>query len=289
MKKLLIKSSIALSFVMLLSGCQNGESTQAEQTQTTETTEASQASDDNELTLYLVRHGKTMLNTTDRVQGWSDAVLTPAGEEVVTDAGIGLKDIEFQGVYSSDSGRAIQTADLILAENEQSKDLQVQKDSGLREFNFGTYEGDLNDSMWQDVADKQGVSLEEFQANMDPEVFADSVAELDQEQMAEEGVEEGVNWPAEDYETITDRLTESLDQIVTDEAQESGSGNVLVTSHGLSITALLDTLFDDFKAPEEGLDNASVCIVKYKDGNYSLESVNDTSYAEEGEKATQEN
>ena len=49
MKKLLIKSSIALSFVMLLSGCQNGESTQAEQTQTTETTEASQASDDNEL------------------------------------------------------------------------------------------------------------------------------------------------------------------------------------------------------------------------------------------------
>lgn len=289
MKKLLIKSSIALSFVMLLSGCQNGESTQAEQTQTTETTEASQASDDNELTLYLVRHGKTMLNTTDRVQGWSDAVLTPAGEEVVTDAGIGLKDIEFQGVYSSDSGRAIQTADLILAENEQSKDLQVQKDSRLREFNFGTYEGDLNDSMWQDVADKQGVSLEEFQANMDPEVFADSVAELDQEQMAEEGVEEGVNWPAEDYETITDRLTESLDQIVTDEAQESGSGNVLVTSHGLSITALLDTLFDDFKAPEDGLDNASVCIVKYKDGNYSLESVNDTSYAEEGEKATQEN
>lgn len=119
---------------------------------------------------------------------------------------------------------------------------------------------------------------------MDPEVFADSVAELDQEQMAEEGVEEGVNWPAEDYETITDRLTESLDQIVTDEAQESGSGNVLVTSHGLSITALLDTLFDDFKAPEEGLDNASVCIVKYKDGNYSLESVNDTSYAEEGKK-----
>ena len=35
-----------------------------------------------ELTLYIVRHGKTMLNTTDRVQGWSDAVLTPEGEKV---------------------------------------------------------------------------------------------------------------------------------------------------------------------------------------------------------------
>ena len=41
-----------------------------------------------------------MLNTTDCVQGWSDAVLTPAGEEVVTAAGVGLKDVDFQVVYS---------------------------------------------------------------------------------------------------------------------------------------------------------------------------------------------
>ncbi|AYW49356.1 histidine phosphatase family protein [Tetragenococcus halophilus] len=285
MKKLLIKTSIALSFVMLLSACQNEANTQANQTaQTTESTEETSNQED-ELTLYIVRHGKTMLNTTDRVQGWSDAVLTPAGEEVVTNAGVGLKDIDFQDAYSSDSGRAIQTADLILDENEQTNEIQVQKDSGLREFNFGTYEGDLNDSMWQDVADEQGVTLEEFQANMDPEVFADSVAKLDKEQMEENNVEEEINWPAEDYETISDRLTNSLDQIVADETQENGSGNVLITSHGLSITALLDTLFDDFKAPADGLDNASVNIIKYKDGDYSLESVNDMSYAEQGEKA----
>lgn len=285
MKKLLIKSSISLSFVMLLSACQNEANTQANQTaQTTEFTDETSNQED-ELTLYIVRHGKTMLNTTDRVQGWSDAVLTPAGEEVVTNAGVGLKDIDFQNAYSSDSGRAIQTADLILDENEQTNEIQVQKDSGLREFNFGTYEGDLNDSMWQDVADEQGVTLEEFQANMDPEVFADSVAKLDKEQMEENNVEEEINWPAEDYETISDRLTESLDQIVADETQENGSGNVLVTSHGLSITALLDTLFDGFEAPADGLDNASVNIIKYKDNDYSLESVNDMSYAEQGEKA----
>lgn len=285
MKKLLIKSSIALSFVMLLSACQNEANTQANQAaQTTESTDETSNQED-ELTLYIVRHGKTMLNTTDRVQGWSDAVLTPAGEEVVTNAGVGLKDIDFQNAYSSDSGRAIQTADLILDENEQTNEIQVQKDSGLREFNFGTYEGDLNDSMWQDVADEQGVTLEEFQANMDPEVFADSVAKLDKEQMEENNVEEEINWPAEDYETISDRLTNSLDQIVADETQENGSGNVLITSHGLSITALLDTLFDGFEAPADGLDNASVNIIKYKDNDYSLESVNDMSYAEQGEKA----
>jgi len=231
-----------------------------------------------ELTLYVVRHGKTMLNTTDRVQGWSDAVLTPEGEKVVTAAGKGLKDIDFQSAYSSDSGRAIQTADLILAEN-NNKDVKLQTDKRLREFNFGSYEGDLNHTMWQDIADDNGVTLEEFMKNMSPESFANSVAKLDKEK-----VEEGTNWPAEDYKTITTRLTEGLDDIVKKESKKSGSGNILITSHGLSITALLDTLFDDFEVPEGGLKNASVNIIKYKDGKYTLESVNDLSYVEKGQK-----
>lgn len=64
--------------------------------------------------------------------------------------------------------------------------------------------------------------------------------------------------------------------------KNEGSGNVLVVSHGLSISALLDTLFDDFKMPEGGLKNASVSVIKVKDGKYNLESVNDTSYIEAG-------
>ena len=65
-----------------------------------------------------------MLNTTDRVQGWSDAVPTPEGEKVVTATGIGLKDVAFQNAYSSDSGRALQTAQLILDQNKAGKDLK---------------------------------------------------------------------------------------------------------------------------------------------------------------------
>lgn len=60
-----------------------------------------------ELTLYIVWHGKTMLNTTDCVQGWSDVVLTPAREEIVKAAGTGLKDIDFQNAYSSNSGELL--------------------------------------------------------------------------------------------------------------------------------------------------------------------------------------
>ena len=217
-----------------------------------------------ELTLYIVRHGKTMLNTTDRVQGWSDAVLTPEGEKVVTATGIGLKDVAFQNAYSSDSGRALQTAQLILDQNKAGKDLEVVRDPDLREFNFGSYEGDLNKTMWQDIADDQGVSLEEFMKNMTPESFANSVAE--------------------DYATITKRLKKGLDKIVATESANPGNGNVLVVSHGLSISALLATLFDDFKVPEGGLKNASVTTIHYKNGEYTLDKVNDVSYLEAGEK-----
>ena len=235
MKKLLITIGMVFSFGLVLAGCQSGDTNaNTEETTAATTTETKAAEVADELTLYVVRHGKTMLNTTDRVQGWSDAVLTPAGEEVVTAAGIGLKDVDFQAVYSSDSGRAIQTANLIMEKNEASADLEVQTDKRFREFNFGTYEGDLNHTMWQDIADDHGVTLEEFLANIEPKDFANSVAKLDKAHMKKEGIEEGINWPAEDYKTITDRLTAGLDAVVEAESKNPGSGNVLITSHGLA-------------------------------------------------------
>src|SRR5690625_810302 len=112
------------------------------------------------ITFYLMRHGKTMLNTTNRVQGWSDSVLTPYGEKVVRYAGKGLKNVEFIAAYSSDSGRAIQTANMIIDENKS--DLDLVTDSRLREFNFGTYEGDLNEKMQSEVAESKGGNLAEL-------------------------------------------------------------------------------------------------------------------------------
>ena len=269
MKKFIKAIGVLGLSLLFATGCGN-QGAESETTVKTETPE--------ELTIYVVRHGKTMLNTTDRVQGWSDAVLTPAGEEVVTAAGIGLKDVDFQSAYSSDSGRAMQTAKLILAENATASELSLITDERFREFNFGTYEGDLNHTMWQDIADDQGVTLEEFMENMTPESFANSVAKLDKGKD-----EKGLNWPAEDYETITTRLTAGLDELIEKELETEGSGNVLLVSHGLSISALLATLFDDFEIPEGGLKNASVCTIIYKDGEYTLGKVNDLTYVEKGQ------
>lgn len=269
MKKIMLALGILSLSSLLLVGCGTSDTKKKET--------VADGTPKEELRLYIVRHGKTMLNTTDRVQGWSDAVLTAEGEQVVSAAGKGLKEIDFQNAYSSDSGRAMQTAQLILAENSTSSQLNLQTDKQLREFNFGTYEGDLNHTMWSDIADSQGITLEEFTKNLTPKSFANSVAQLDKEKN-----KDGKNWPAEDYETIIKRLTKSIDEIVKRESNEAGSGNVLIVSHGLSISALLDDLFDDFDMPDGGLKNASVSIIKVKDGNYSLESVNDTSYIEKG-------
>ncbi len=237
------------------------------------------AAKDNEVVLYIVRHGKTMLNTTDRVQGWSDAVLTPAGIEVAEYLGAGLKEkkIKFTAAYSSDSGRSIQTADIVLKETGQ-KSIPLKTDWRLREFNFGTYEGDLNHTMWTDIAKSQGKTLEQWQAaGISPKDFANSVAALDKGRDPE-----GVNWPAEDYETITKRLKEGIDEIAKESARKGG-GNVLVVSHGLSITALVNTLDPGLNVPA-GLKNASVTKVVYKNGKYEVKEVGDMSFVEIGRK-----
>ena len=226
-----------------------------------------------------------MLNTVDRSQGWIDAPLTPAGIEIAEYLGKGMKeaDITFDKVYTSTSGRAMETADLILANNGQ-EGMDYTTDKRLREFNFGTYEGMMNEEMWEVVATAQGRTLDEFISGMSKDGFyksiqdfADTLSKLDKE-----NVEESVNWPAEDSATIIARLTESLDDIVAD-AEKEGHKNVLVVSHGMSIITLLGELDANTELPATGLKNASISTVTYKDGKYSIETVNDMTYVENGQ------
>ncbi|WP_430603590.1 hypothetical protein IGJ02_001162 [Enterococcus sp. DIV0724b] len=265
---------------MVLVGCGNGDAKEEKKADT-------KAKDNSEVVIYLARHGKTMLNTVDRSQGWIDAPLTPAGVEVAEQLGKGLSDVTFDKVVTSDSGRAIETAELVLKNNGQEKlTKEMTKDKRLREYNFGTYEGLMNEEMLTAVAKEQGKTYEEYNEWM-KEVgfykgiieFADVLSELDKK-----NVEEGVNWPAEDSKTIVARLTAGLDDIVKD-AEKEGANNVLVVSHGMSIITLLGELDANADLPDGGLKNASVSKVTYKDGKYTIDSVNDLSYVEKGKES----
>ena len=92
--------------------------------------------------LYIARHGKTMFNTIGRVQGWSDSPLTPFGEEGIRKLGVGLKaaGIPFKSAYSSDSGRTIQTMDIILRET-GLETIPYKRDKRIREWCFGSLNG----------------------------------------------------------------------------------------------------------------------------------------------------
>lgn len=102
--------------------------------------------------LYIARHGKTMFNTIGRVQGWSDSPLTPFGEEGIRELGVGLKaaGIPFKSAYSSDSGRTIQTMDIILRET-GLETIPYKRDKRIREWCFGSFDGGYDGEFFYDV------------------------------------------------------------------------------------------------------------------------------------------
>lgn len=275
-----------LSIILLFAACQPLTPNQEESHSTTESTKPKQ------INIYLARHGKTMLNTTDRSQGWIDAPLTPIGVSVAKELGRGLQVVDFDAVYSSDSGRARETATLVLENNGQKELIPtVIHDPRLREYNFGTFEGLPNEEMWAAIAKEQQLSLEEWQAQLSSqgfvktiEAFSNTLHQLDEDKLKELAEEnqlavDEVSWQAEDYQSVVKRATAALDEMVAT-AEKNGQDDILVVSHGMTIATLLATLDSTVAIPSTGLKNASISKIVFKDQQYFVETVNDVSYLE---------
>lgn len=87
--------------------------------------------------LYLTRHGETEWNVVCKLQGWGDSNLTEEGTRRAVKLGERLVDIDFDKIYSSPQGRALNTARLIRGD----KDTNIITHDGLRELGFGLWEG----------------------------------------------------------------------------------------------------------------------------------------------------
>ena len=88
-------------------------------------------------TLILVRHGETEWNVERRVQGQIDSLLTARGRTQARRAAERLAEMNVRAVYSSDAGRARETAELIAAPH----GLTVAVRPALRERSYGILEG----------------------------------------------------------------------------------------------------------------------------------------------------
>lgn len=87
--------------------------------------------------LIAIRHGETDWNVASRIQGHTDIELNATGRWQAQQLAQALADESIDAVYASDLGRAYDTA-LAFAE---PKGLEVLRDEGLRERQFGSFEG----------------------------------------------------------------------------------------------------------------------------------------------------
>ncbi|MBC1386123.1 histidine phosphatase family protein [Listeria innocua] len=221
------------------------------------------------LNVYLVRHGKTMFNTSRRVQGWSDTPLTNEGIEVAEFLGRGLREVPFDAVYTSDRGRTIETAGIVLRESKQAH-LEISELSDFREFGFGKFEGEYEDIMFGKVIEHLGFqsvgeAFEKFGYD-GYQIISETVEKIDETGMSEK------------WDSMVTRLKNALETVTKE--NQSENANVLVVSHGMAINTII-SFFDITKINPE-LANASVTRLGFENGEWTIEAVNDLSYIEAG-------
>ena len=99
--------------------------------------------------VILIRHGQTEWNKQRRMQGHSDSPLTEKGVLQAQMLGKRLATMSFDALYSSDSGRAHHTARCVA----EATGHPLVVEPGLRERNFGVFEGLTREEMMERYPD----------------------------------------------------------------------------------------------------------------------------------------
>ena len=90
---------------------------------------------DNITRVSIVRHGETEWNLEDKMQGILDSPLTPKGIALAKELGEKLAGMKFSSIYTSDLGRAWDTAKYI----NEKLNLKIVPDKRLRERDMGIF------------------------------------------------------------------------------------------------------------------------------------------------------
>ena len=193
------------------------------------------------LTLYLVRHGQTLFNRRDLVQGWVDSPLTDLGWQQARAVAAHLADRPLRAIYASTSERAFDTAEEIARHH---GDLSVQLRRGFKEMYFGDLEARPN--------------AEFFELVDDPRAFFSGIMTGHGEPLA------GGERPA-DYRARVDAAVAEI------AAAHPEGGEIAVVSHGMTINMILTAA--GWRTPGP-LENCSVSTL-IRDGgdSWAIESV----------------
>ena len=196
--------------------------------------------------IFLIRHGETEWNKLGKIQGNSDVNLSPEGliqaQFLTKYAPFGNVD----AVYSSDLKRASDTAKILAARF----NLPVIEKPGLRETNFGDWEGKSISKL-----------LEDF-----PDDFGNFFIKPDK-----------VNPPGgETFLECQARVENALDELIAEHENQS----IIVVSHGAAIRLLLCAALDVRIRKMWSISqfNTALNIVIADEGNFRVELVNSTAH-----------
>lgn len=207
--------------------------------------------------LFLVRHGQTYLNKYNRMQGWADTPLTEKGKESAQLCGEYLATQQINQLVTSDLGRTIETSRIIREQLDLKNEIQVMPE--FRETFFGSFEGELNQNVWPNVAEKSGFnSLKDFYQQMQINQVMDAFHEADPTK------------DAENYETFIQRIQLGLEKLTKSFNPEE---RVVLVTHGNTIRNIAYLIDKEVNCAEE-LVNAGVTTIEINGEKRRLLSYN---------------
>ncbi|AEB76071.1 phosphoglycerate mutase [Clostridium botulinum] len=201
-------------------------------------------------TIYLTRHGQTQWNLNKRLQGWKNSPLTELGISQAEALRDRLKDMELDIIYTSPIERAYKTAEIIRGD----KKIEIVKNDGLKELNYGEWEGS---------------TIEEIEKNPMYNEQLDNLFNHPKEY---------VPFGGETYEHLIERIDSTMNEIL----EKNKDKKVLIVTHGMTLKALIHyfnenmTINDIVKLPVMG--QTSLTQIDVVDGKYNLVLQNDTSH-----------
>lgn len=99
--------------------------------------------------IYIVRHGQTIWNASNLLQGSADIELNERGRALAGETGRNLENVSFDKIYCSPLIRAYETACLIRGH----RNIPIIRDERLKELNFGVNEGKNFKELLADTSD----------------------------------------------------------------------------------------------------------------------------------------
>ena len=203
-------------------------------------------------TFYIVRHGQTNWNILGKTQGHGNSDLTAKGIEQATELAESIVNYPIDYIYSSDLGRAVQTAQIL----GDKLNIKVKETEALREMGFGEWEGLL---------------IDEIKANY-ANVYATWRNEPHLAQIP----------GGETLHLIKDRV----DSFIQSLNEKYDNKHILLVTHSITVRvmllAFLNSGMENIYRIKQ--DNTALNIVEYRDYGPVVIKMNDTSHIKDNQK-----